>query len=130
MHHITKSSLFFHQRHPDFDINSNRTMGCKPSKLDYVDDSIHVMLSHECKMAALHGRTAPTCYKPRQPHPLLDVMDSTRTTELTVDENESENDSVSKNIAEADRLLRCAAQHNDVVDARDLRDSKGSSLRQ
>jgi hypothetical protein len=99
-----------------------QTMGCKSSKLAYTDDSIHVMLSHECKVAAMHGRAPPLCYKPRQPHPLLDGMDSTRTTDVTVDEMENADAINAKK--EADRLLRCSSQHNDVVDARDLRYSK------
>ena len=49
-------------------------MGCSGSKeggLSHVDDSVHVMLSHDKKMAKKKGQPAPTGYVPRAEHPLL-----------------------------------------------------------
>ena len=48
-------------------------MGCGSSKdtgLQTVDDSVHVMLKHDKKMAQKKGQ-APKGYVPRAPHPLL-----------------------------------------------------------
>lgn len=51
----------------------DRTMGCGSSKhvLETVDDSVHVMLTHEKKVAQKKGEKLSTGYKPRVPHPLL-----------------------------------------------------------
>jgi hypothetical protein len=48
-------------------------MGCGPSKnsLETVDDSVHVMLAHDKKVAAKKGQSTATGYKPRAEHPLL-----------------------------------------------------------
>lgn len=51
-------------------------MGCLFSKdarpsLTHVDDSVHVMLSHEKKMAKKKGEPAATEYVPRAEHPLF-----------------------------------------------------------
>ena len=51
-------------------------MGCLSSKqarlsLTQVDDSVHVMLSHEKKMAKKKGEPAATEYVPRAEHPLF-----------------------------------------------------------
>ena len=50
-------------------------MGCGASKnhpgaLQAVDDSVHVMLKHDKKIAQSKGE-APKGYVPRAPHPLL-----------------------------------------------------------
>lgn len=48
-------------------------MGCGSSKsagLQTVDDSVHVMLKHDKKVAQSKGE-APKGYVPRAPHPLL-----------------------------------------------------------
>lgn len=49
-------------------------MGCGASKNDgtlhAVDDSVHVMLKHDKKVAAKKGE-APKGYVPRAPHPML-----------------------------------------------------------
>jgi hypothetical protein len=49
-------------------------MGCGPSKeshrLQTVDDSVHVMLTHDKKMQKLKG-AEPHGYVPRSEHPLL-----------------------------------------------------------
>ncbi|CAB9510514.1 expressed unknown protein [Seminavis robusta] len=47
-------------------------MGCGASKegLQTVDDSVHVMLKHDKKVAQKKGE-APKGYVPRAPHPLL-----------------------------------------------------------
>ena len=47
-------------------------MGCQASKegLQTVDDSVHVMLKHDKKVAQKKGE-APKGYVPRAPHPLL-----------------------------------------------------------
>ena len=50
-------------------------MGCGSSKTDAgalhaVDDSVHVMLKHDKKVAQSKGQ-APKGYVPRAPHPLL-----------------------------------------------------------
>lgn len=48
-------------------------MGCGASKeqgLQTVDDSVHVMLKHDKKVAQKKGQ-APKGYVPRAPHPLL-----------------------------------------------------------
>ena len=47
-------------------------MGCGASKegLQTVDDSVHVMLKHDKKVAQSKGQ-APKGYVPRAPHPLL-----------------------------------------------------------
>jgi hypothetical protein len=50
-------------------------MGCLVSKqahtLTHVDDSVHVMLSHEKKVAKKKGLPAATDYVPRAEHPLF-----------------------------------------------------------
>jgi hypothetical protein len=48
-------------------------MGCGSSKnnLETVDDSVHVMLAHDKKVAAKKGQSTTTGYKPRAQHPLL-----------------------------------------------------------
>ena len=48
-------------------------MGCGSSKnnLETVDDSVHVMLAHDKKVAAKKGQPTTTGYKPRAQHPLL-----------------------------------------------------------
>ena len=48
-------------------------MGCGASKegLQTVDDSVHVMLKHDKKLAQKKGE-APKGYVPRAPHPLLE----------------------------------------------------------
>jgi hypothetical protein len=50
-------------------------MGCGASKsgLDAVDDSVHVMLKHDKKVAKAKGLPVNTGYVPRAPHPLLDT---------------------------------------------------------
>lgn len=47
-------------------------MGCGASKggLQTVDDSVHVMIKHDKKVAQRKGE-APKGYVPRAPHPLL-----------------------------------------------------------
>jgi hypothetical protein len=52
-------------------------MGCGASKshLEQVDDSVHVMLKHDRKVAAKKGKPAATGYKPRAEHPLLHTTD-------------------------------------------------------
>jgi hypothetical protein len=48
-------------------------MGCGSSKhtLERVDDSVHVMLAHEKKVAMKKGEKVATHYVPRAEHPLL-----------------------------------------------------------
>jgi hypothetical protein len=48
-------------------------MGCGPSKrtLETVDDSVHVMIAHDKKVAAKKGQPASSGYRPRAEHPLL-----------------------------------------------------------
>lgn len=48
-------------------------MGCGSSKrtLETVDDSVHVMLAHDKKVAAKKGQAPSAGYKPRAEHPLL-----------------------------------------------------------
>jgi hypothetical protein len=49
-------------------------MGCQHSKgrdLGHVDDSVHVMLSHDKKVAKQKGQPPPQGYVPRAEHPLL-----------------------------------------------------------
>ena len=50
-------------------------MGCGASKsgLETVDDSVHVMLKHDKKVAKAKGLPVNTGYVPRAPHPLLDT---------------------------------------------------------
>lgn len=51
-------------------------MGCGASKeqgLQTVDDSVHVMLKHDKKVAQSKGQ-APKGYVPRAPHPLLQAQ--------------------------------------------------------
>jgi hypothetical protein len=52
----------------------NKIMGCGASKsgLETVDDSVHVMLKHDKKVAKAKGLPVNTGYVPRAPHPLLD----------------------------------------------------------
>lgn len=46
--------------------------GCSSkNKLNYVDDSVHVMLQHD-KKQAMKANKPVTGYVPRAPHPLLD----------------------------------------------------------
>ena len=53
-------------------------MGCGASKhsLDNVDDSVHVMLTHEKKVALKKGEKVATSYVPRAEHPLLHTRDA------------------------------------------------------
>jgi len=55
-------------------------MGCGGSKhrLDTVDDSVHVMLAHDKKVAKKHGEKVNTGYVPRAEHPLLKQMENER----------------------------------------------------
>jgi hypothetical protein len=48
-------------------------MGCGSSRhtLDQVDDSVHVMLKHDKKVALKKGKDVNAGYKPRAEHPLL-----------------------------------------------------------
>ena len=48
-------------------------MGCGSSthRLEQVDDSVHVMLAHEKKVAMKKGERVATAYVPRAEHPLL-----------------------------------------------------------
>ena len=48
-------------------------MGCGGSKhaLDTVDDSVHVLLAHDKKMAKKRGENPNVGYVPRAEHPLL-----------------------------------------------------------
>jgi hypothetical protein len=53
------------------------TMGCATSKDDInvesrLDDSVHVAFKRDAKRDAKKG-TAPKCYVPRAPHPLLEA---------------------------------------------------------
>jgi hypothetical protein len=53
-------------------------MGCGPSHhrtLETVDDSVHVMLKHDKKVAAKKGQPINTGYVPRAEHPLLHVQE-------------------------------------------------------
>jgi hypothetical protein len=56
-------------------------MGCGSSKqgdaLQTVDDSVHVMLKHDKKVAQSKGE-APKGYVPRAPHPLLQQQEQQR----------------------------------------------------
>lgn len=85
-------------------------MGCGPSKLDGVEDSIHVILSSEKKKQLQEKQDAAAekeAYVPRQPHPKLQQQ------------AEPENgDSL-------DKLMYHAANHNDSVDQRDLEEYGG-----
>lgn len=56
-------------------------MGCGSSKsegLQTVDDSVHVMLKHDKKVAQGKGE-APKGYVPRAPHPLLQQQQQQQT---------------------------------------------------
>jgi hypothetical protein len=63
-------------------------MGCLVSKqahtLTHVDDSVHVMLSHEKKVAKKKGLPAATEYVPRAEHPLFlhRSQDNNNTTDI------------------------------------------------
>lgn len=48
-------------------------MGCTSSKhtLERVDDSVHVMLAHERKVAMRKGEAVASAFVPRAEHPLL-----------------------------------------------------------
>ena len=46
-------------------------MGSKESGLGHVDDSVHVMIAHDKKVAKKKGQQAPTGYVPRADPPLL-----------------------------------------------------------
>lgn len=68
-------------------------MGCGASKnhLDTVDDSVHVMLQHDKKVAQKHGQQL-TGYVPRAEHPLLhpknDEPETSQPSQPTVAEEE------------------------------------------
>ena len=60
-------------------------MGCSASKeavkisaLSRIDDSLHVMLEHDKKVAAKRGEAPKTSYVPRAPHPALAQRKSER----------------------------------------------------
>jgi hypothetical protein len=49
-------------------------MGCgasKDTRLERVDDSVHVMLAHDKKSQQKRGELEPRGYVPRAPHPML-----------------------------------------------------------
>ena len=75
-------------------------MGCGSSKLEGVEDSIHVILSSE-KKKQLNG-TQGASYVPRQPHPKL------------------QSNTEPENGDNLDKLMYHAANRNDSVDKRDL----------
>lgn len=62
-------------------------MGCGASRqtLERVDDSVHVMLAHEKKVAMKKGQSVATAYVPRADHPLLQA----RPTVTAVEDEES-----------------------------------------
>jgi hypothetical protein len=66
-------------------------MGCLVSKqahtLTHVDDSVHVMLSHEKKVAKKKGLPAATEYVPRAEHPLFLHRSQDNNTTTTTDIN-------------------------------------------
>ena len=87
-------------------------MGCQSSKLDFADDSIHVMLAHAAAHSDGHSKSS---YVPRQPHPLIKRAEQQTSTAIASDTD-------SESMTEIDRLLYHAAHHNDTIDPRDLED--------
>lgn len=75
-------------------------MGCRSSKLESVEDSIHVLLSHEKKKILQNKQQGNTAYQPRKEHPKL----------LQAQEQDDD----------LENLMAHAAHHNDSVDPRDL----------
>ena len=71
-------------------------MGCCASRshLETVDDSVHVMLQHDKKVAQRKGET-PKGYVPRAPHPLLQPKN-----EITATEEDDENPETKTNKTE------------------------------
>jgi len=63
-------------------------MGCcaSRSQLETVDDSVHVMLQHDKKLAQRKGEK-PQGYVPRAPHPLLQP----KSVEITATEKDGDN---------------------------------------
>ena len=85
-------------------------MGCRPSKLDGAEDSIHVILSSEKKKQLQEKQGAAAekgGYVPRRPHPKVQQQ------------AEPENGD------NLDKLMYHAANHNDSVDKRDLEEYGG-----
>jgi hypothetical protein len=67
-------------------------MGCgasKDTRLQTVDDSVHVMLSHDKKMQKMKG-TEPHGYVPRSEHPLLQSKAPNVTAEEEDEDNEKQ----------------------------------------
>lgn len=100
-------------------------MGCNASKedlnlalLDRIDDSVHVMLEHDKKVALRKGEK-PHGYVPREPHPLL-----TRTIQASEEDDTSVDESLNADKEdefkrEEDLLLWHAKNHSDTIDPRD-----------
>ena len=87
-------------------------MGCGNSKLEHVEDSIHVILSSEKKKRQQAQAQQDTKhYVPRKEHP---KVAQTTITEPDKDEEKLEN------------LMYHAAHHNDSVDPRDLDEYGGA----
>jgi hypothetical protein len=72
-------------------------MGCgsssegRASGLQTVDDSVHVMLSHDKKMQQKKGET-PHGYVPRAPHPLLQPKQAPATATVVVATEDDDDD--------------------------------------
>jgi hypothetical protein len=87
--HLSRSfpfSIFFNRSRFTKRI-SNMGCGASRSGLETVDDSVHVMLKHDQKVAKAKGLPVNTGYVPRAPHPLLDTSQTGNKT----DNNSSNN---------------------------------------
>lgn len=103
-------------------------MGCNASKqavkmsvLSRIDDSVHVMLEHDTKMAARRGEQ-PRGYVPRQPHPAFSPIQAREEEDddTTVDEVQNALEEEQAKL-EAERVLWHAKHHCDTVDPRDAK---------
>ena len=95
-------------------------MGCNNSKqfhADNVDDSIHCMIAREQKKKRRDGvESNGSHFKPRQSHPLL-VEESCS---VTLEEQDDDLLVLGYERSDTDRLLYHSANHNDIVDPRDV----------
>lgn len=102
------------------------TMGCTASKqtvqsFGRIDDSVHVMLEHDKKVAQRHGVKCHQAYVPRKAHPLLksSIQAEEEEEEKTVDDSFRDmNEEQARQ--ESERLLFHTKNHCDTVDERDL----------
>jgi hypothetical protein len=97
-------------------------MGCTVSRQNNrtfasVDDSIHVLLSRDIKNKESGGQIS-TGYRPRAPHPLIDI--AVTESDIVDDDDHHHYRSASNEDMDISRLLFHTKCHCDTIDSRDL----------